>query len=111
MAGIAAMVLTGILGTAMGLNNTATFMSSCVAFVAVSMWMESRIARRRRETVRETARDQTAREMSRDVTARETPRPDAALCRYRLCAITSPAIATVSRDRMNSCPVMLRPPI
>ncbi len=36
MAGIAAMVLTGILGTAMGLNNTAAFMSSCVAFVAVS---------------------------------------------------------------------------
>ncbi|CAI3805263.1 hypothetical protein NKCBBBOE_03812 [Pseudarthrobacter sp. MM222] len=65
MAGIAAMVLTGILGTAMGLNNTATFMSSCVAFVAVSMWMDSRIARRRRETAREE-------------TARETARPDAA---------------------------------
>jgi hypothetical protein len=47
MAGIAAMVLTGILGTAMGLNNTAAFMSSCVAFVAVSMWMDSRISRRR----------------------------------------------------------------
>ena len=72
------MVLTGILGTAMGLNNTATFMSSCVAFVAVSMWMESRITRRRRETVRETARDQNAREVSRDDTARETARPDAA---------------------------------
>ena len=43
MAGIAAMVLTGILGTAMGLNNTAAFMSSCVAFVAVAMWMDSRI--------------------------------------------------------------------
>ena len=55
MAGIAAMVLTGILGTAMGLNNTATFMSSCVAFVAVSMWMDSRITRRRRETARESA--------------------------------------------------------
>ena len=55
MAGIAAMVLTGILGTAMGLNNTAAFMSSCVAFVAVSMWMDSRIARRRKERTRETA--------------------------------------------------------
>jgi hypothetical protein len=65
VAGIAAMVLTGILGTAMGLNNTATFMSSCVAFVAVSMWMDSRIARRRRETAREE-------------TARETARQDAA---------------------------------
>jgi hypothetical protein len=65
VAGIAAMVLTGILGTAMGLNNTATFMSSCVAFVAVSMWMDSRIARRRRETAREE-------------TARETARPEAA---------------------------------
>lgn len=56
MAGIAAMVLTGILGTAMGLNNTATFMSSCVAFVAVAMWMDSRIARRRREAARNAAR-------------------------------------------------------
>ena len=43
VAGIAAMVLTGILGTAMGLNNTAAFMSSCVAFVAVALWMDSRI--------------------------------------------------------------------
>ncbi len=55
MAGIAAMVLTGILGTAMGLNNTAAFMSSCVAFVAVAMWVDGRIARRRRERARETA--------------------------------------------------------
>lgn len=46
------MVLTGILGTAMGLNNTAAFMSSCVAFVAVSMWMDSRTARRRRSGAR-----------------------------------------------------------
>lgn len=74
MAGIAAMVLTGILGTAMGLNNTATFMSSCVAFVAVSMWMDSRISRRRREM----ASDETAREMARDESVRETARPDAA---------------------------------
>lgn len=59
MAGIAAMVLTGILGTVMGLNNTAAFMSSCVAFVAVAMWMDSRMSRRRRETAREAAR-QTA---------------------------------------------------
>ena len=53
MAGIAAMVLTGILGTAMGLNNTAAFMSSCVAFVAVALWMDSRMSRRRREKARE----------------------------------------------------------
>ncbi len=66
VAGIAAMVLSGILGTAMGLNNTATFMSSCVAFVAVAMWMDSRITRHRRKTARETARQ----------TARETARPD-----------------------------------
>jgi hypothetical protein len=57
VAGIAAMVLTGILGTAMGLNNTAAFMSSCVSFVAVSLWMDSRISRRRREAARDTARD------------------------------------------------------
>lgn len=57
MAGIAAMVLTGILGNSMGLNNTAAFMSSCVAFVAVSMWMDSRITLRRRERARETARE------------------------------------------------------
>ena len=43
MAGIAAMLLAGILGTAMGLNNTATFMASGVAFVAVSLWVDSRI--------------------------------------------------------------------
>lgn len=55
MAGIAAMALTYVLGTAMGLNNTATFMSSCVAFVAVSLWIDSRIARRRRETARRNA--------------------------------------------------------
>ena len=55
MAGIAALVLTGVLGTAMGLNNTAAFMSSCVAFVAVSMWMDSRMARRRRDAARNTA--------------------------------------------------------
>ena len=57
MAGIAAMVLTYVLGTAMGLNNTATFMSSCVAFVAVSLWTDSRISRRRRGTARGTARE------------------------------------------------------
>ena len=57
MAGIAAMVLTGILGTAMGLNNTAAFMSSCVAFVAVSMWTDSRMSLRRRDKARETAPD------------------------------------------------------
>lgn len=66
MAGIAAMVLTGILGTAMGLNNTAAFMSSCVAFVAVSMWMDSRITtRRRRENAGERARE-SARDRARE---------------------------------------------
>ena len=49
MAGFAAMLLTAVLGTAMGLNNTAAFMASCVAFVAVSKGMESHLARRRRE--------------------------------------------------------------
>lgn len=56
LAGIAAMVLTGILGTVMGLNNTAAFMASCVAFVAVALWTDSRITRRRRESARESAR-------------------------------------------------------
>lgn len=49
MAGFAAMLLTAALGTAMGLNNTAAFMASCVSFVAVSKGMESHLARRRRE--------------------------------------------------------------
>ena len=57
LAGIAAMVLTGILGTVMGLNNTAAFMASCVAFVAVALWTDSRLTRRRRESVRDSARD------------------------------------------------------
>ncbi|GAA2134913.1 hypothetical protein ACVWYS_003961 [Arthrobacter sp. TE12231] len=47
MAGIAAMLLAGFVGTAMGLNNTATYMASGVAFVAVSLWVDSRISRRR----------------------------------------------------------------
>lgn len=66
------MVLTGILGTAMGLNNTAAFMSSCVAFVAVAMWMDSRITHRRREKARETALE------AAQEAARQTP-PDPAL--------------------------------
>ena len=70
MAGIAAMVLTGILGNSMGLNNTAAFMSSWVAFVAVSMWMDSRISLRRRKRARDTARE-GAREA-----AREAERPN-----------------------------------
>jgi len=65
VAGIAAMVLTGILGTVMGLNNTAAFMAGCVAFVAVALWTDSRIARRRREAARETE------------SARETAQPPA----------------------------------
>jgi hypothetical protein len=59
------MVVTGILGTAMGLNNTGTFMSSCVAFVAVAMWADSQISRRRRESAR-TAAVETARETGRE---------------------------------------------
>jgi hypothetical protein len=69
VAGIAAMVLTYVLGTAMGLNNTATFMSSCVAFVAVSLWTDSRISRHRREAARETAR-----EAAREAARRDAPR-------------------------------------
>jgi hypothetical protein len=80
MAGIAAMVLTGILGTAMGLNNTGTFMSSCVAFVAVSMWTDSQISRRRRETARETAREdagESARRPGADLSVdADRPKPD-----------------------------------
>ncbi|WP_090582247.1 hypothetical protein [Arthrobacter sp. ov407] len=47
MAGIAAMLLAGLFGTVMGLNNTATYLASGVAFVAVSLWVDSRITRRR----------------------------------------------------------------
>ena len=61
MAGIAAMVLTYVLGTAMGLNNTATFMSSCVAFVAVSLWTDSRVSRRRAGNSAGAAHDADAR--------------------------------------------------
>lgn len=49
MAGIVAMGVTAVLGSVMGLNNTAVFTSSCVAYVAVSMWAESRFSRRRGE--------------------------------------------------------------
>jgi hypothetical protein len=48
VAGIAAMLLAGFVGTAIGLTNTATFMASGVAFVAVSLWVDSRMSRRRR---------------------------------------------------------------
>jgi membrane protein implicated in regulation of membrane protease activity len=47
VAGIAAMGVAAVLGMVMDLNNTAIFTSSCVAYVAVSMWTESRIARYR----------------------------------------------------------------
>ncbi len=47
MAGIAAMLLAGLFGTVMGLNNTATYLASGVAFVAVSLWVDGRITRRR----------------------------------------------------------------
>jgi hypothetical protein len=45
VAGIAAMGLAAALGIVMGLNNTAVFTSSCVVFVAVSLWVQSRVAR------------------------------------------------------------------
>jgi hypothetical protein len=42
------MAVTSALGSAMGLNFVGTFMFGCVAFVAVALWVEARIARRRR---------------------------------------------------------------
>jgi hypothetical protein len=45
VAGIAAMGLAAALGVIMGLNNTAVFTSSCVVFVAVSLWVQSRVAK------------------------------------------------------------------
>jgi len=55
VAGIAAMLLAGIFGTAMGLNNTATYLASGVAFVAVSLSVDGWISRRR--SVRRPAAD------------------------------------------------------
>jgi hypothetical protein len=51
VAGIAAMLVAAMLGSAMKLNNTAVVMSSCVVFVAVAMWTDSALARRRRESL------------------------------------------------------------
>lgn len=51
VAGIAAMLVAAILGSAMRLNNTAVVMSSCVVFVAVAMWADSALARRRRDSL------------------------------------------------------------
>jgi hypothetical protein len=45
VAGIAAMGVAAALGIIMGLNNTAVFTSSCVVFVAVSLWVQSRVAK------------------------------------------------------------------
>ncbi|MFC8041070.1 hypothetical protein ACFUOZ_17080 [Paenarthrobacter sp. NPDC057355] len=47
VAGLAALALAIPLGSAMGLNFVATFMFACTVFVAVTMWTESKIARRR----------------------------------------------------------------
>jgi hypothetical protein len=67
VAGFAAMLLTAALGTVMGLNNTAAFMASCVAFVAVSKGMESHLARRRREAAaRLLERSQSPRSATQD---------------------------------------------
>ncbi|MGO4491213.1 hypothetical protein AB4Y86_03830 [Arthrobacter sp. 2YAF22_2] len=78
LAGIAALVLTGILGTAMGLNYTAAFMAGCVAFVAVALWTDSRISRRRQHGARETARE-TTRPSARPVAARPDGEQDPVL--------------------------------
>jgi hypothetical protein len=51
VAGIAAMLVAALLGSAMRLNNTAVVMSSCVVYVAVAMWTDSALARRRRESL------------------------------------------------------------
>ncbi|MBT2533646.1 hypothetical protein J7E83_16250 [Arthrobacter sp. ISL-48] len=51
VAGIAAMLVAAFLGSAMKLNNTAVVMSSCVVFVAVAMWADSALTRRRRASV------------------------------------------------------------
>jgi hypothetical protein len=47
VAGIAAMGVAAVLGMIVHLNNTAIFTSSCVAYVAVSMWAEGKISKRR----------------------------------------------------------------
>ena len=75
MAGIAAMVLTGILGTAMGLSNTAAFMASAVAFVGVSLWTDGRISRRRRMAAQALATESPAKTQKTPETreAPETP--------------------------------------
>ncbi|MDQ0636271.1 hypothetical protein QFZ40_004180 [Arthrobacter pascens] len=51
VAGIAAMLVAAFLGSAMKLNNTAVVMSSSVVFVAVAMWADSALTRRRRESL------------------------------------------------------------
>ncbi|WP_267276864.1 hypothetical protein [Arthrobacter sp. CDRTa11] len=51
VAGIAAMMVAAVLGSAMKLNNTSIVMSSCVVFVAVAMWTDSALTRRRREAL------------------------------------------------------------
>ena len=51
VAGVAAMMVAAMLGSAMKLNNTAVVMSSCVVFVAVAMWADSALSRRRRESL------------------------------------------------------------
>lgn len=84
MAGIAAMLVAAMLGSAMRLNNTAVVMSSCVVFVAVAMWTDSAISRRRREAlgIQETLTLQQAASLDQATSlepGRETPpatRPD-----------------------------------
>ena len=47
MAGIVAMGVAAALGMVMGLSNTAIFTSSSVVFVAVALWVQSRVAKSR----------------------------------------------------------------
>ncbi|WP_307794424.1 hypothetical protein [Arthrobacter cavernae] len=55
MAGAAAMACAIPVAYAMGLNFVAAFTFACVVFVAVAMWVESKIARRRSEAARAAA--------------------------------------------------------
>jgi hypothetical protein len=45
VAGIVAMGVAAALGIIMGLNNTAVFTSSCVVYVAVSLFVQSRLVK------------------------------------------------------------------
>jgi hypothetical protein len=73
VAGVAAMGVAAILGMVMELSNTAIFTSSCVAYVAVSMWTESRIARRRSQLQGTPPPESAVPHPDPEITARELP--------------------------------------